>query len=319
MRYLLQRIVHNDLQWKQPSKGRRGSLTDKGYLHVTGFAHEDWNFAKAATKGAVYGYAYFKPSDIKDSFSIAFATYDKGGQWNLAGYYENALFSEAGAPFSTNLLRGRAEQLMSLKASGDLGGVYRGKSKQQIVAQLRDDAQSYHWKVRPLSVHSLSSAVPIPSSLLPKNLSRYFSRPTNLTGNQFSALKKLTRGLKDRTTQDNYDDGGDVEFPEGKKFQQVHIKRERSVKLVKLAKARFKREHGRLFCEVCEFDFERRYGQPGVDFIEVHHTIPVSLLPSGARTKVSDLALVCSNCHRMLHRTRPWRNIHQLRSLIDME
>jgi hypothetical protein len=316
VRYLFQRIVHNDLQWKGPSIGRRGSLIDGGYLQKTGFAHEDWNFANAATNGFIYGYTYFRPKDIKDRFSIAFATYDKGDQWNLVGYYEDAIFDQAGAPFSNSLLKERALQLGSLRASGDLGGDYKNESVGQIVTRLRDEAEWYRWKVRPSNVHHLSGATPVPPSLLPKNISRYFSRPTDISVSVFASLKKLARGLKDKGTQDNYDDGGDVEFPEGKKLQQLHIKRERSPKLVRLAKASFKEKHGRLFCEVCKFDFESIYGQPGVDFIEAHHTIPVSLLPPGAKTKVSELALVCSNCHRMLHRTRPWRSIPQLRSLV---
>jgi len=316
MRYLLQRIVHNDLRSQQPSKGRRGSLIDKGYVEETGFAHEDWNFADGVTNGFIYGYSYFRPKDIHDRFSIAFATYDKGGQWSLAGYYEDASFVESGAPFSAGLLRKRAEQLKSLQSSGDLGGDYENESVSQISARLHDEAQSYRWKVHPSDVHYLSGAVPIRSSLLPKNVSRYFSRPTDLSGVTFSALKKLARGLQDRVTQDNYKDGGEVEFPEGKRLQQLHIKRERNAKLIRLAKARFKEKHGHLFCEVCRFDFDLTYGQPGVDFVEAHHTIAVSLLSRDAKTKVSDLAMVCSNCHRMLHRTRPWRSIPQLQSLI---
>jgi hypothetical protein len=316
MRYLLQRIVHNDLQWQQPSKGRRGSLIDRGYLRKTGFGHEDWNFANVETKGFIYGYAYFRPKDINDRLSIAFATYDKGGQWNLAGYYEDVSFVETGAPFSTSLLRSRAVQLKSLQSSGDLGGDYESESVDKIVILLRDEAQWYRWRVRPSNVHRLSGALPIPSSLLPRNVSKYFSRPTDLPGSTFSVLKKLARDVDNRMTQDDYDDGGEIEFPEGETLQQQHTKRERNPKLVRLAKARFKGKHGRLFCEVCRFDFEFTYGQPGVDFIEAHHTIPVSLLPPGAKTKVSNLALVCSNCHRMLHRTRPWRSIPQLRSIV---
>jgi predicted HNH restriction endonuclease len=33
-------------------------------------------------------------------------------------------------------------------------------------------------------------------------------------------------------------------------------------------------------------------------------------------TLVEDIALVCSNCHRMLHRKRHWLSINQLRQLI---
>ncbi|MFN0215817.1 MAG: HNH endonuclease [Saprospiraceae bacterium] len=55
---------------------------------------------------------------------------------------------------------------------------------------------------------------------------------------------------------------------------------------------------GHLYCEACGFNFQTVYGQ---DFIECHHKFPIAA--SGPRTNtLEDLALVCSNCHRMLHR-----------------
>src|SRR5215210_153335 len=96
----------------------------------------------------------------------------------------------------------------------------------------------------------------------------------------------------------------------------LHKKRERNPKLVLKAKESFKRKHGCLFCEACRFDFAVRYGMPGEGFIEVHHDIPVSELKPGNKTKISDVSLVCSNCHRMLHRRRPWLKVEALRSLI---
>jgi len=48
------------------------------------------------------------------------------------------------------------------------------------------------------------------------------------------------------------------------------------------------------------------YGELGRGFIEAHHTIAVSELYRGAKTKAKDIALLCPNCHRMVHRRRPW-------------
>jgi hypothetical protein len=317
VRYLLQRVVHNDLQWKAPSKGRRGSSIDEGYVKEHGFAHEDWNFDSSTANGYVYGYFYFRPKDVAEKFSVAFATYDKGGQWNLAGYYENVSYEEEGAPFSTELLRQRARHLKLLQQSGDLGGQYEGRSLVGIAKRLREEAQFYRWKLRLADAHGLSSAVPIPASLMPENASRYFTRPSNLTERAFESLKKLARNVGNRKVHDDYDAGGEVEFPEGKRLQGIHFRRERSKKLVRLVKAAFKKKNGHLFCEACAFDFEHVYGQPGVNFIEAHHNIAVSLLLPNSRTKLSDMSLVCSNCHRMLHRSRPWRTVQQLRSLIN--
>ena len=95
------------------------------------------------------------------------------------------------------------------------------------------------------------------------------------------------------------------------------IKHERSPALIKAAKALFKREEGRLNCQVRAFDFYECYGEIGQDFVEAHHTKPISELDKETKTKVEDIALVCSNCHRMLHRRRPWLRIEELESLIS--
>lgn len=108
----------------------------------------------------------------------------------------------------------------------------------------------------------------------------------------------------------------DEGFPEGKQKLITHVCRERNYKVVKEAKSRFKDKHGKLVCEVCGFNFSEKYGEIGDDYIEAHHIIPVSELKENDKTKVDDIALVCSNCHRMLHRKRPWITPSDLKSLL---
>jgi putative restriction endonuclease len=60
-------------------------------------------------------------------------------------------------------------------------------------------------------------------------------------------------------------------------------------------------------------------GEIGEEFVEGHHTVPVSELKEGQKTRVEDIALVCSNCHKMLHRRRPWLSKEELKKLISME
>lgn len=58
-------------------------------------------------------------------------------------------------------------------------------------------------------------------------------------------------------------------------------------------------------CMVCDFDFEEVYGELGKDFIEVHHTKPLSSLEQEiVINPKEDLVCLCSNCHRMIHRRR---------------
>lgn len=109
----------------------------------------------------------------------------------------------------------------------------------------------------------------------------------------------------------------DEEFPEGKLLTQIHKRKERNRKAVEQKKQRVLTETGKLVCEACGFDFAERYGPLGHGFAECHHTIPVSELDEKHRTRLADLAIVCANCHRMIHRSRPMVSIAELRALID--
>ncbi|MFC1574856.1 HNH endonuclease [Gemmatimonadota bacterium] len=79
----------------------------------------------------------------------------------------------------------------------------------------------------------------------------------------------------------------------------VSKRRERSPRLRAAALA----IHG-YECQVCGFNFERTYGSWGLGFAEIHHIQELGLVPDeGVETNpATDLAVVCSNCHRMIHR-----------------
>ncbi|SFE31447.1 HNH endonuclease [Alteribacillus iranensis] len=102
-----------------------------------------------------------------------------------------------------------------------------------------------------------------------------------------------------------YEEGGkeSEEYPEGKEAYRIHRFRERNSKVTTEAKKAFKDKYGELFCEACGFNFEKIYGGRGKDFIEAHHTKPVSEMKEGEKTKIEDITLLCSNCHRMVHRS----------------
>jgi predicted HNH restriction endonuclease len=58
-------------------------------------------------------------------------------------------------------------------------------------------------------------------------------------------------------------------------------------------------------CKACGFNFAAVYGFHGENFIEVHHLVPVSSLAEPASVNPrDDLTVLCSNCHRMVHRKR---------------
>jgi 5-methylcytosine-specific restriction enzyme A len=104
---------------------------------------------------------------------------------------------------------------------------------------------------------------------------------------------------------------------EGEILLRQHRLRERDRSLVRKKKDQASRRHGVLRCEGCGFVFQDVYGELGEGFIECHHTIPLAHLRPGQLTRLQDLALVCSNCHRMLHRDGQIRSIPALRNAIE--
>jgi hypothetical protein len=94
-----------------------------------------------------------------------------------------------------------------------------------------------------------------------------------------------------------------------------HYRIDRSRK-IRTAKVRlFKHQHGRLFCENCEFDFEERYGERGRGFIEVHHVLPLAAILPNTLTNIDDLMCLCANCHRMVHWRQPMIDVATLRGI----
>jgi 5-methylcytosine-specific restriction protein A len=103
---------------------------------------------------------------------------------------------------------------------------------------------------------------------------------------------------------------------EGRLLACMHVSRERNRKLVAAKKQEAIKLHGTLACEACEFEFAKVYGDRGKDFIEAHHVRPLHSLRPGSRTHLSDLALVCSNCHSMIHARKQWLTLAALRDLL---
>ena len=122
--------------------------------------------------------------------------------------------------------------------------------------------------------------------------------------------------LKQGYYNDIDDEQNEFETEEGKQFVVLHRKRERNRKIVLLKKKSVLKEKGKLICEVCSFDFAHIYGTHGEGFIECHHNTPISETKEGNKIKLSDLSILCSNCHRMIHHKKPWLTLDELRKLI---
>lgn len=111
----------------------------------------------------------------------------------------------------------------------------------------------------------------------------------------------------DEEADDAKDPGDRAEESERRKTEakryRWHRRAERNASLARDAK----RIHGHR-CQVCGLDFAERYGEIGEGYIEAHHLTPFSSL-AGRPTALdpnTDFAVVCANCHRMIHRGPPF-------------
>ena len=114
--------------------------------------------------------------------------------------------------------------------------------------------------------------------------------------------------IGDTPISDHSDDDELIAEP---KIMRVHKAAERSSKLI----SRVKELHG-YTCEICLMNFEDKYGIFGRHFIEAHHLTPFSELPEDKVVLLSprdDFAVVCSNCHSMLHRKGAPENFDEFR------
>ena len=70
----------------------------------------------------------------------------------------------------------------------------------------------------------------------------------------------------------------------------------------------------------CGFDFQEKYGDRGSKFIEVHHLKPISSLEKETIVDhKTEMAVVCSNCHRMIRRKKDKvLSLKELREIIQV-
>ncbi|WP_459625475.1 HNH endonuclease [Burkholderia sp. 3C] len=113
----------------------------------------------------------------------------------------------------------------------------------------------------------------------------------------------------------------DAEFTEGRLITELHSRRERQPKLrERLLSSR--RSSGKLFCEMCGAPPLSTNAELKEAHFEAHHIIPLS--NTGIRiTGISDLALLCANCHRLLHRAiaveKRWLTVAEGRAICGIQ
>lgn len=115
--------------------------------------------------------------------------------------------------------------------------------------------------------------------------------------NSVEGEKSFVQGIK-RTE-------GGVRYYVSKKYERDVELRDTALKL-----------HG-YECMACGFDFEQTYGELGKGFAEVHHMTPLHNGEIRETDPATDLSVLCSNCHRMVHRKRDAvLELKELRSIL---
>jgi 5-methylcytosine-specific restriction protein A len=122
--------------------------------------------------------------------------------------------------------------------------------------------------------------------------------------------------LSEKLSQIEYTDPDEEGVIEGAIVFKLHKLRERNKSIIAKKKREALLRTNTLVCEICDFDFQKFYGNLGVAFIECHHRYPLSSLKPGQKTRLEDLALVCANCHRMLHRHLETLSVEELRKIL---
>ena len=72
-------------------------------------------------------------------------------------------------------------------------------------------------------------------------------------------------------------------------------------------------------CMGCMFEMSELYGPIAAGFIEAHHLIPLSSLDDNEVVLFdpkNDFAVLCPNCHRVIHRMDDCSDINRLRNLV---
>jgi 5-methylcytosine-specific restriction protein A len=144
-------------------------------------------------------------------------------------------------------------------------------------------------------------------------LADFLSRPDDMRA-QAAAIRQAL--ADDDTEPHEIADVDELAAEEGGVLLRQHLRRERDARLRARKIAAARKRGVPIACEVCDFDFERTYGNRGRDYIECHHRTPLHV--SGkTTTTLDDLALICSNCHRMIHRSKVWMLPEELKRLVD--
>jgi len=290
------KILFCNIGWMKKYNGIKGDSIERGgSYNENEIGHEVCNFSPVREK--VYGYVQptgqikieklgaKKEDEFVSGVTVVWTAGPEAGGTAVVGWYKNAT-------------------------------VYREYQEFQTRTKLQKENGLNHYRI----IASKSDATLLPaeerSLLIPRAVKGgigqsnvWYADSPESKKHVSRVLSLIQKGFLDELPDvDRYLSG-----KEGNPRLVSHLKRERNLKIVKEKKKQVLKLEGKLCCEVCDFDFKKTYGKYGEDFCEAHHLKQLSKTDGEVETTLQDLAIVCSNCHRIIHKNIPMLTINKLK------
>lgn len=185
----------------------------------------------------------------------------------------------------------------------------------QIVAMLIADTDGKAVVDRAVVESSLRDAMHVAS-----NMVAWFSQRITVANSPWASFFERERqpdGWAYRpimSAQSSIITESDLVAIEGDPRMYFHLRRERDPAISQAKRHAVMVTHGKLSCESCGFWTQDSF--PGLDaeLCEIHHRLPLAFASEPVKTSLNDLAVLCPNCHRAIHRTMPLMSVEEFRS-----
>ena len=234
--------------------------------------------------------------------NIALGTFDKKGH-RIVGFVTNAKYDNK-AKLSPEIILKRAKHLQQVDDKNGLGPKFKDTTLKDKIEVLEGFSKGCWVSVKPENLTILKNPFLIPNDIHPLKTARYIL--IDLDREKFNELRSLAK--TENVTEES--------FPEGALAERRHRYRERNSKLITKAKERFIENHGGLHCEACKHKpaFSEHLESLNMSIIEAHRDIALSASSHSGETKISEIKMLCPNCHRAIHLLRPWMLVNEFKN-----
>jgi len=260
------------------------------------------DFRSGSTDG--YPFLDLSPTELSspNGFSIRIQTY-----WRrltisfIPDNYARDLIREMGRASETNKVAFTAFASASIRENGKI--IMRINSTE--VPPVSPEKWPVEWKMLELSVERLGFDFdPNNFSLIRGSMIEWASR---FLGMVVSLLPVEQASYEDVSEVAGLPEGAIVRV-EVNRYERNRLNREACITV-----------HG-IACKVCGIRFDKKYGEIGAGFINVHHLTPLArMVEATIVDPVKDLVPVCPNCHAMLHREDPPLTIDRLKECLGRD